>query len=146
MNQIKKQDLKLGTHFEKVVLNFLNLQPENKDNQFVAFKNKYEPMDFINNNIIAELKTRKNHLNKYDTTMCGYNKIEEIENNPREGYKYIFYFLFIDGLYRWDYNKDEFYIDKGGRCDRGCEEIKDYSYINIRYLKLVDKDLSSLKW
>ena len=96
-------------------------------------------MDFINSKIIAELKSRRNKYNQYPDTMCGYNKIQQAEQSYKsnKGKEYKFYFLFTDGLYCWDFNREEY------TTRLGVSEKKEYSYINIKYLKLITTDINS---
>ena len=72
--------------------------------------------------------------------MVGYNKIKIAEDDETKT-KYKFLFLFTDGLYEWEFEKDNYLIKDGGRWDRGKNEIKKYCYINIENLKLLNKDI-----
>lgn len=92
--------------------------------------------DFYNENFLVELKARRNDYAKYPTTMVGLNKILKAK---REHYKKcVFCFKFLDGLYYHIYDANKNYeVKKGGRCDRGCQEIKDYVYIQIKDLILI---------
>ena len=134
-NPTYRNDKSFGTTNEIKLLNYLNttLYPDDK---FSMFKNEHSTMDFINSNIIAELKSRRNKYNQYPDTMCGYNKIKQAEQSYKsnKGKEYKFFFLFTDGLYCWDFNPEEYTTRLGGRNDRGVNERKEYSYINIKYL------------
>jgi hypothetical protein len=131
-------DYEKGISNEDRVIEFLN-----KDNtdKFCKCSKNYE-FDFMNTQYTIELKSRRNNYSKYPSTMCGYNKLLIAEDNPDNTYKFLF--LFTDGLYEWEYNKDEFTVKKGGRKDRGKCEYKDYAYINISKLKLLSDDIKSI--
>ena len=143
-NPTYRNDKSFGTTNEIKLLNYLNttLYPDDK---FSMFKNEHSTMDFINSNIIAELKSRRNKYNQYPDTMCGYNKIKQAEQSYKsnKGKEYKFFFLFTDGLYCWDFNPEEYTTRLGGRNDRGVNERKEYSYINIKYLNLITTDINS---
>ena len=131
------KDYEKGISNEDRVLEFLNKDNVNK---FCKCSKNYE-FDFMNLEYIIELKSRRNNFNKYPSTMCGYNKLKIAEENPDNKYKFLF--LFTDGLYEWEYNKDEYTIKKGGRKDRGKLEYKDYAYIGIDKLKLLSDNITS---
>ena len=143
-NSIYKDDKNFGDYNEIKLLDYLNtiLYPERK---FNMFKNEHSTMDFINGEIIAELKSRRNKYKQYPDTMCGLNKIKQAEKSQEKGkdVKYKFYFLFTDGLYCWDFNKDQYTTRLGGRKDRGADERKIYAYVNIEHLKLITTDINS---
>jgi len=90
----------------------------------------YHIFDFIDENgCYYEVKSRNCNSYTYNTTMIGYNKIEEIKRLNCECY---FIFMFQDGNYYYKYNSDnDFIICDGGRCDRGKKEIKKYCYIPV---------------
>ena len=127
-------DYKKGIENENKVLEYLNLT-----NKFEKCK-KNCPFDFYDNETYIELKSRNNEYNKYSSTMVGYNKIKIAEDDETKT-KYKFLFLFTDGLYEWEFEKDNYLIKDGGRWDRGKNEIKKYCYINIENLKLLNKDI-----
>jgi len=99
--------------------------------------------DFYNDKYLVELKSRRNNYDKYPTTMVGKNKIDKA---AREHYKKcIFCFKFLDGMYYHQYDPEYKYEAKlGGRCDRGCPEIKDYVYIPIKLLLFLKSDNKEL--
>ena len=98
--------------------------------------NKYNTFDFKGENKFIELKSRNNELNKYPTTMIGFNKINKASLILEDVY---FCFCFTNGLYYYKYNKeDNFEIRKGGRYDRiKTGEINDYYYIPINLLQKI---------
>ena len=89
--------------------------------------------DYESKNSLVELKSRNNTCNQYPTTMVAYDKIEYAHRFPDK--KIYFCFKFTDGLYYYQYNKDDnLEYGIGGRRDRGRDEIKSYCYIPIKYL------------
>lgn len=135
MNKFK-QDFNLGIKSENKVLKFLN---ESYEDKFISTTQNCE-FDFTNNQYNIELKTRNNTYNKYPSTMVGYNKIKIAEEDNTDK-KYKFLFLFKDGLYCWDFEKDKYTIKTGGRRDRGLYEYKQYAYIPIEELYLISKEI-----
>lgn len=96
----------------------------------------FAPFDFVNadNNLFVELKKRRNPREAYPTTMIPHSKIRAI----LPGCRYIFAFLFTDGLYYIEYDYDLFkHFEKrqGGRYDRGRAEIELYCYIPVNLLQ-----------
>ena len=132
------KDYEKGISNEDRVIEFLNKDNVNK---FCKCSKNYE-FDFMNSEYTIELKSRRNNFNKYPSTMCGYNKLKIAEEDTENKYKFLF--LFTDGLYEWEYNKEEYTIKKGGRKDRGKFEYKDYAYIGIDKLKLLSDDIKSI--
>jgi hypothetical protein len=95
------------------------------------------PFDFITGNTFFELKSRRNNHNTYPDTMIGYNKIQYAKMNPDKNY--VFLFKFLDGLYKHDFDPQKTYsVRQGGRIDRGAPEIKDYVFIPVKELSLVN--------
>lgn len=140
MNKRKVFDLKFGERTEKVFFKYVNENLFKDDNLIKG--NDYSVYDFSNKNCFVELKSRTNNYKKYETTMVGYNKLKIAEKDETDN-NYIFFFLFTDGLYKWDFNIREYQVKNGGRYDRGRPEFKPHSFIPIEYLKLVTKDINS---
>jgi len=93
---------------------------------------KFNTFDFEGDTALFEVKTRRNKLADYPTTMVGYNKILACQNCEKDVY---FIFQFTDGNYYYKYSKDEtFEIKIGGRYDRGSIEKNYYYYIPIEKL------------
>ena len=95
---------------------------------------------------MIELKSRRNEKNKYPDTMIGLNKIT-CAINEYDTKKFIFAFNFIDGLYYYEFNKDDMAngnIRKGtgGRCDRGKAEYSQYCYIKNDILIKIEETTS----
>jgi hypothetical protein len=98
---------------------------------------KTEPncrVDYCDDNILIELKSRRNNYNTYPTTMISKGKIDYMLDS---GKRSICLFNFTDGLYSIEIDKnkiDKFKLKKGGRFDRGRPELNQYYYIPIELL------------
>ena len=134
------EDLEWGHFNERKVLSWINNNIFQEDNMEL-YKNEKKQVDMKNKEFIAELKSRTNNYNRYPTTFFGYNKLNYLLNKEGENRKFKFYFLFRDGLYEWDYNAREYDIRDFEHRERG---VKDYVYIDIKYLKLVTKEITSM--
>ena len=97
---------------------------------------KYNTFDFKGINKYIELKSRHNNLNKYPTTMIGYNKIRQASTLNEDVY---FLFSFDDYLCYWKYDRNiNLEIKRGGRFDRiKSGELNDYCYIPINLLQKI---------
>ena len=98
---------------------------------------QFEWYDFTTdgNDVYIELKNRKVSKEQYPSTMVGYDKIEKMLKLGLED-KTWFVIGFKDGsLFKWKYNPDQFYVEQGGRCDRGRAEFKPYAYIWTKHLQ-----------
>ena len=131
-----KKDLNFGIDSEdknlEILQNYFKCKLKKTDS-----KNEF---DFIDREkkILIELKTRKNKLNKYPTTMIGYNKIKQAVEKIKDGYVIYLCFQFEDYLtyYKFEQNYPK-WRSIGGRGDRGREEYKQYYYIPIDKLKTI---------
>lgn len=144
----KESDLSFGELCENKVLKFLN-EGEYKENPLEK-TDKFNTWDFINSDACIELKSRRCASTDYPTTMIGENKMvacyndrKAVWNSVLREVRFLFLFLFTDGLYYWDFNPNEYQVNKGGRKDRGKEEFKRYAYINMNNLKLLSSDITS---
>lgn len=133
------EDLEWGHFNERKVLKYLNENLFHEDN-FKLYKNEKKQVDFKNTQYIAELKSRKNSKSRYPTTFFGYNKLKYLLEKEGETRGFKFYFLFTDGLYEWDYKEGEYTIQEFYHRERG---MRDYVYIDIKYLKLVTNEIKS---
>ena len=71
--------------------------------------NTFNLFDFENSNFKIELKTREVTLDKYKTTIVGYDKIEKGLEYINEGLRVIFYFGFKEsGLYKFELNDENY--------------------------------------
>ena len=71
----------------------------------LQISSKYGLMDFYNDDIYIELKSRRNTYNKYNTTIIGSNKIDYVKTLNKKSY---FVFYFIDGLFLIEYSDNIF--------------------------------------
>ena len=130
-NQKFINDLNYGIQNEDVVINIIR----SYFNEDIIKLDKYNTFDFIGVNKFIELKTRRCHLNKYEKTMIGLNKIMKASTLTEDVY---FFFSFDDYLCYWKYDKNiELEIKQSGRFDRGCAEVNDYAYIPINLLQKI---------
>jgi len=121
----RTRDLKFGQKGEED--SFVKINDYLKEK--VIHQGGYNVFDYYSDSYLIELKTRRNNYSAYPTTMIPMNKIRTGLKDEKK--KMAFFFNFTDGLYCWHYDEDEYLIQKGGRWDRGVEEIKDYAYIPI---------------
>ena len=140
--RVLNRDLNFGLESEKEKVEIIK---EKFGQGLKKVKDNYFVFDFACENCYVELKTRKCELNKYPSTMIGMNKIDYASHTNRPVY---FVFAFTDGMYYWKYNKEDFengnvIINKGGRCDRGINEIKDYAYIKNDILIDLGKSMAN---
>jgi hypothetical protein len=71
--------------------------------------NTFNLFDFENENSKNELKTREVTLDKYKTTIVGYDKIEKGLEYIEEGLRVIFYFGFREsGLYKFELSNENY--------------------------------------
>ena len=70
-------------------------------NTTLQITSKYNLIDFYNDDLYIELKSRRNTYSKFDTTIIGSNKIDYAKSLNK---KVIFVFNFIDGLYFIEYS------------------------------------------
>ena len=62
---------------------------------------KYNLIDFFNDDIYIELKSRRNTYQKYNATIIGSNKIDYVKTLNKKCY---FVFCYLDGLYYIEYS------------------------------------------
>ena len=98
----KDKDIELGLNSEikikGILSSFLGVKLEKLD-YFNAF-------DFIGDNVVVELKTRRNKKNAYPTTLVGANKIKEGEKYIINGIRVFYMFRFTDGIYFIEQTKE----------------------------------------
>lgn len=133
MENIKKVDIDFGVKKETDNLEIIKSV---FDNSLKKIKDNYFCFDFSCDSCYVELKSRRCDHNKYKDTMIGKNKLDYAKYSKKSVY---FVFGFNDGLYYWRYNEDDLKngnveIRKGGRTDRGRDEIKDYGFIKTEIL------------
>ena len=102
---------------------------------------KYNLIDFYNDDIYIELKSRRNTYSQYNTTIIGSNKIDYAKSLNK---KIIFVFNFIDGLYYIEYSN---IFDSFDLCEQyifrdNKKELKTNYHIPINLLKKIDVTVS----
>lgn len=91
---------------------------------------QYSKFDFISDNYLYELKSRRNKYDQYPTTLIAIDKIIKDKNM-------IFLFNFTDGLFYIKYDKelfDKYQKKYFRRTDRGFDISKIYIFIPIEDL------------
>jgi hypothetical protein len=130
MSDIKRKDLQFGFQRE--------------DDLFSKMKDKYGEnicktqagcrVDYESEDVLVELKSRRNKYRTYPTTMISKGKIDYMLNSDKQSFCA---FSFTDGLYDIEITPDiisKFELKQGGRWDRGRAELNQYYYIPIEML------------
>ena len=117
---------------------------QKEDDLFSKIKDKYGEnicktanncrVDYESEDVLIELKSRRNTYSKYPTTMISKSKIDYM---LKSGKKSICLFNFTDGLYNIEISPEiisQFELREGGRRDRGRPELTQYYYIPIEIL------------
>lgn len=133
------EDLKYGKIREKIVVYFLNKNLY-IDNRLNLYENEKKQVDFRNNEIIGELKSRTFRHDKFEETFFGYNKIKHLKSLKNDNRVWKFYFLFTDGLYVWTYNENQYEVRDYEHRERG---FIDQVYVNIKYLEKLTSLINS---
>jgi len=128
MNKIKKADLKFGLSSEEKML-FRIREIFGKDIERTGL---YDIFDYENKTYQIELKTRRCKSTDYYDIMIGLNKLEIAETT--ENKKSIFLWKMNDGLYMWEFNKNQYTIRMGGTNRRGRNERKYCGFVPMKYL------------
>lgn len=108
----------------------------------------YKTYDWVSNDYFVELKSRNNEYSSYNTTMIGYNKVEEWKKDNTSR-KYFFLFGFLDGLYEWELTQENYDTIGGydavkkktynkGKSFTTLNQNKEHLYIPINKLKKVN--------
>lgn len=101
----------------------------------------FKTYDWDSDEYKVELKSRNNDYKVYETTMIGFNKVNEWgddESNKR----YYFLFAFLDGFYEWELTQDNYDAIGGFDAVRTAEDYKkpdptkDYTTFNPDKLHL----------
>lgn len=125
-------DYRYGKEQEDLLFELMKMtfdeQLKKSDKQFTKY-------DYHSDNYLIELKSRRNKLSAYTSTMIGKDKLDFASLNSHK--KVVFVFNLEDGVYYWVYDKEqlgEIEFKEGGRFDRGKREVKMYAYINNNLL------------
>ena len=133
MNDIKKQDLKFGfSNEERVKPQLDNVFGELINNNVI---DKYSKIDFQNDNFAVEYKRRRINFGQYNTLFFDEGKIEEGFKYVNNGKRVFFVWECNNGLFYWELKENEYFIEIGGRVDRGKDERKRLANINIEHIK-----------
>jgi hypothetical protein len=124
---MKNIDLLFGFKSENILLNKI----KKLYGQNIKKTNMYHIFDYENENYLIELKTRRIFYNQYKDIMIGLNKLKFAETSEK---KCIFLWKMKNGLYMWEFNKNNYSVRMGGRCDRGIDERKMCGYIDTKLL------------
>jgi hypothetical protein len=110
-------------------------------NTTLQTSSKYNLIDFYNDDIYIELKSRRNTYSKFDTTIIGSNKIDYAKSLNK---KVIFVFNFIDGLYFIEYSNifDSFDLCEQYIIRDNKKELKTNYHIPINLLKKINVTVS----
>ena len=133
----KYSDLVFGKLKENEIKEIL----EQYFNTTLQTTSKYNLIDFQNEDLYIELKSRRNTYSKFDTTIIGKNKIDYAKSLNK---KVIFVFNFIDGLYYIEYSP---LFESFDLCEQYIfrdkqKELKTNYHIPINLLKRIDVTVS----
>lgn len=95
---------------------------------------QFSKVDYMDDDTLIEMKSRRNKHNTYPTTMISKSKIDYMLNS---GKKSIALFNFTDGLYSIEINREKinhFNLGIGQRRDRGIHEQTSCFHIPINML------------
>jgi len=129
---MNKKDLDYNFGFKKENELFSKIKDKYGDN--INATNRMSLIDYESDDVIIELKSRRNKYSQYPTTMISKSKIDYM---LKSGKKSICLFNFIDGVYNIEIDKNiinQFELRTGGRTDRGRPELSQYYYIPIDML------------
>jgi len=96
--------------------------------------------DYESDDVLVELKSRRNKYKTYPTTMIGKGKIDAMLKSGKQSFCV---FNFTDGVYSIEVTPDiidKFELRQGGRWDRGRPELNQYYYIPIKLLTPISSD------
>tara|TARA_R110002110_G_scaffold108707_3_gene271341 strand:- start:2937 stop:3404 length:468 start_codon:yes stop_codon:yes gene_type:complete len=136
-NKKKIFDIKYGIKNESrlfpVIKKFFN------DNKLIK-TDKWCKYDYVSNENIIELKTRRNvKKRQYDTTILNYTKYKYFKKQKKDCY---FLIDFDDGLYYWNINDDDdIIINNFTRKDRGINETNKYIFVPNKKLRKISSRL-----
>ena len=138
-NKIQEKDLLWGKQQETYKFE----QIKNKfGDDLKHIKSVYSKYDFENNDVVIEMKARRNNYNTYDTTMIAKDKVLPERMLKGRKQKFVFYFEPEDALYYITYRPKKFkkfQEEYFNRTDRGTIDMKKYYiYIPIEFLKRIN--------
>lgn len=129
----KYSDLNFGKQKEMEIKNMLEAYFKTT----LQISSKYNLIDFYNDEIYIELKSRRNTYEKYNTTIIGKNKIDYCKSLNKKCY---FVFSYLDGIYFIEYTAlfDSFNIVDEYIFRDGKKELKINYHIPIEHLEKIN--------
>ena len=124
------EDLMFGLKSEQWIKHILSLKYGDLEKL-----DKYNNFDFKGDKIWIEVKTRRINHDTYPTLMFTKKKLDKgLEHHLDNGDNVVFIFRCYDGIYYWDYIKDDviskdYTIEMSGRKDRGITEEEECVHI-----------------
>tara|TARA_R110000772_G_scaffold105833_1_gene207639 strand:+ start:112 stop:588 length:477 start_codon:yes stop_codon:yes gene_type:complete len=146
------RDKNFGNKYEDLLLQYFKDNPELHGADITKTTNNWNVVDYVSEDWVCELKSRRYSIKSFNDLMIGKNKIQEAEEAYKhEGHKsYRFYFTMKEGIFYWDfqYNPDTdenqiYYYGMGGRNDRGIDERKECAFIFTDEMKLLTSTIHS---
>ena len=108
---------------------------------------RYSRVDFLGETFCGELKSRNLSINDFTETMIGFSKVEEgfktldWYKDHMPNYKVYFWFAFKEGLFSWEFNRNNYELNGGdsqkrigGTTKRGYKDFKCHLYIKKEHL------------
>ena len=133
-NPIKIKDMKYGLQKESELH-----QQFNQKFGLLKRTSHSNPFDYINNQFVIELKSRRCAINSHPTMMFNESKLRHACRHLENGLRVIFIWSLFDNIWCWELTKQNSYqliIGMNIRVDRGEYENAKVARIPIRYLHL----------
>ena len=133
----KTLDINLGLKNEDDLFNTLKIffnEPDLKKTE------KYSLTDYISNDKLIELKTRRCNYNSYPSTIVGLNKCNNYDNQKNKNCYFVFNYLKDNTIYYIQYNTElfkTFEIEKTSIYRDNKNEPKINIHIPIKYFKKI---------
>jgi hypothetical protein len=109
---------------------FIDTFREKFDDKLEKTLERFCPFDFVSDDTYVELKSRRCLKQTYKDTMIGKNKLDFAEG--LKGKRVLFCFSFTDGLFYWEYNKEQLTLINFKNYGK-----KEYAYIPIDLLEKI---------
>ena len=124
-----KNRMKFGADNENKFLPYLH---KYIDVNLKKTENRYDEIDFESDDCLVELKSRTCSSFHYKDTIIGFNKIKRA---LKENKKCYFVFAFPNGIYSWEFNKE----DKDIFHVKSFEDnVKEYAFVPVKKLKCLE--------
>ena len=124
------EDLMFGLKSEQWIKHILSLKYGDLEKL-----DKYNNFDFKGDKIWIEVKTRRIYHDQYPSLMFSKKKLDKgLEHYLDNGDNVVFIWRCYDGIYYWDYIKDDviskaYTIEMSGRKDRDKDEIEECVHV-----------------